>query len=503
MSEKQKNNHPQWALACKRKGTELRCFNGNYYLYEVTSKWNPDKKRSVKITGNLLGKITEADGFVESEKARLKKQQFTVNRVQVKEFGVYCAIESLFGDTVAALKKFFPDSWKTVICLAYGRLVHRSALKNMLIHYSHSYLSEQYPDVDLSAKHLSSFLRNLGHDRNLIVRWCRSFRQADDCILFDGTDIFSRSEHLELSKFSKTKLDTYDDIINLMCLFSVGQQMPMYYRLLPGNIKDVSAFKISLIESGVSDAIVIIDKGFASESNIEALEKEELKFIIPLPRDSKLIDYEKLIVGDKSKFDGFFKYEGRFIWYYSYKADKTDNDDKADEDNKKENKIKNITVFLDDELRNGEVRDFLNRVDDSVKNYTIEKFHQKQHAFGTIALLENTEKQARNVYVDYKTRGQVETMIDALKNIVDADRTFMQNPQTLEGWMFINLIALKWYYRILNLLKENELNKKYSPMDLLMMLAEIKKVKINDRWYDAEKIKKTEELIKKLKIQIS
>ena len=63
-----KSLHPEWALACKRKGTELRLLKGKYYLYEVTSKWNPQKKRSVKITGKFLGRITEAEGFVESKK---------------------------------------------------------------------------------------------------------------------------------------------------------------------------------------------------------------------------------------------------------------------------------------------------------------------------------------------------------------------------------------------------------------------------------------------------
>ena len=52
-----KSLHPEWALACKRKGTELRLLKGKYYLYEVTSKWNPQKKRSVKITGKFLGRI--------------------------------------------------------------------------------------------------------------------------------------------------------------------------------------------------------------------------------------------------------------------------------------------------------------------------------------------------------------------------------------------------------------------------------------------------------------
>jgi len=67
--------HPQWALKHKKKGTELRHLGGHYYLYEVTSKWNPEKKRSQKITGKLLGKITKENGFIESDKARLRDSQ--------------------------------------------------------------------------------------------------------------------------------------------------------------------------------------------------------------------------------------------------------------------------------------------------------------------------------------------------------------------------------------------------------------------------------------------
>ncbi|MDR0331035.1 MAG: hypothetical protein LBH93_04950, partial [Chitinispirillales bacterium] len=174
-----KTSHPGWALAHKRKGTELRLISGKYYLYEVTSKWSPEKKRPVKITGRLLGKITEAEGFVESDKARLRKQQLRLERIEVKEYGVTAAIGALFGDTVSALKKYFPDSWQRLICLAYGRSVHRSPLKNMSFHYSNSYLSEQYPGIDLSAKSVGYFLRELGESRSRIVDFCRSFKVLD------------------------------------------------------------------------------------------------------------------------------------------------------------------------------------------------------------------------------------------------------------------------------------------------------------------------------------
>ena len=478
------SKHPKWALAHKRKGTELRFINGYYYLYEVSSKWSPEKKRAMKITGKLLGKITEADGFVESDKERLRKQQLQIECIQVKEYGVTAAIDALFGETVTALKRFFPEEWQRLVGLTYGRLLHQSPLKNMAFHYSHSYLSQQYSGVDLSPKSLSYFLRELGQDRQKIIEFCRSFRITNDCILFDGTDMFSHSGQMELPHFSRSKLGTYDDMINLMYIFSVKRQEPVYYRLLAGNIKDVSAFKLSLKESGVKEAIIIVDKGFASNSNIEALEEGGLKFIIPLRRDNALIRYEKIQSGNKREFDSYFKYEGRYIWHYTYTVDAK----------------KSITVYLDEELRNREQKDYLDRIENKVVDYSIDSFHGKQYRLGSIAIIENTGKGPNEVYANYKARADVETMIDALKNIIEADRSYMQNEQALEGWMFINLIALKWYYTILNLLKKHELNKKYSPMDFLSYLSEIKKVKINNEWYDAEITRKTREFLESLNI---
>jgi hypothetical protein len=156
---------------------------------------------------------------------------------------------------------------------------------------------------------------------------------------------------------------------------------------------------------------------------------------------------------------------------------------------------------LDEELRNREEKDYLNRIESKSENYSLEKFHDKRHTFGTIAIINNDkDKSAQQTYSDYKTRGQVEMMIDTLKNVVDADKTYMQNQQALEGWMFVNLIALKWYYQILNLLKKHELNKKFSPADFLSFLTEVKMVKINDNWQRAEVIKKNMTLMQKLGI---
>jgi len=281
--------HPQWALKHKKKGTELRLINGYYYLYAVTSKWDPEKKRARKITGKLLGKITKDHGFTESDKEKLRKRELTVSRLTVKEYGIYAFIEVHLKEYAPLLQKHFPEQWQNILALSYGRFVHQSPMKDMDFHYRHSYLSERYKGLNLSPKSLTGFLRELGAMRTNITGFFKEFSKANDNILFDGTDLISHSRKMEVAKLSKSKKGYYDTLANLMFAFSVGLQLPIYYRIVPGNIKDIRSFKLCLEESQIKDAVIIADKGFYSEKNVSQLKQEMLSFIIPLRRNNRQI----------------------------------------------------------------------------------------------------------------------------------------------------------------------------------------------------------------------
>lgn len=56
--------HPEWATKYKTKNTELRLIRGHYYLYKITSVWDPEKKRTKKVTLESLGTITQAYGLI-------------------------------------------------------------------------------------------------------------------------------------------------------------------------------------------------------------------------------------------------------------------------------------------------------------------------------------------------------------------------------------------------------------------------------------------------------
>lgn len=480
------SKHPEWATRHKRKGTELRLINGTYYLYEASSKWDPEKKRPKKITGKLLGKITQEQGFVISDKERLRKSHREVEKLVVKEFGVTLLISSVLEQYPKLLQKHFPGFWQQIMVLAYGRICYLSPLKNMSLHFQHSYLSELYQNINLSPKEISGLLRQIGSNRTAIISFFNEFNRAGDSILFDGTDITSCSNQIGINKKGRSKQGTYDRLINLMFVFSLEQKLPVYYRIAPGNIKDVKSFKICLQESGVKDAVIIADKGFYSNSNVAQLIDQGLMFIVPLKRDSTLIDYTIAMNADKKQFDGFFKFHDRVIWHYTL-----------------EHGNNRVIVYLDQELKTREEKDYLDRIDSCPEKFTIEKFYQKQAAFGTIAMLTNTGKSPEKTFASYKSRDAVEQMIDTFKNTIEADRSYMQNEQALEGWMFINYIALHWHYRIYQMLSQNELLSKYSTSDIVKILTEVRKVKVNQTWHNAESTKKTMDLIAKLGVHIT
>ncbi|MEJ5265849.1 MAG: hypothetical protein WHT29_11085, partial [Bacteroidales bacterium] len=113
------------------------------------------------------------------------------------------------------------------------------------------------------------------------------------------------------------------------------------------------------------------------------------------------------------------------------------------------------------------------------------------------------DRSAEDVYSYYKVRGNIETMIDAFKNTLEADTSYMQDEQAFNGWMFINFIALQWYYQIYQLLVREKLLKRYSPADIFDILKEIRKIKIGGNWVLAEITKSTKELLDKIKLPIT
>ncbi len=472
--------YPGWVLKCKEKGTAVHKIGKNFYLYQVVSKWDRKLKRARKITKGYLGKITPQG---------LEPPQYRINLpTSCKEYGGSCFLLEDNTTVIERLKIYFPYRWKEIFIFSVFRLMKQSPLKHMELHYQDSWLSEVMPDVSLSKNIVGKILEEIGRDREAIVEFLNGFVCGNENLLIDLTHMFSLSQDILLTeKGYNSKLD-FTPQVNLLIIFSIDQRIPLFYRVLPGNVRDVSSLKATIEESGLKNVLIIGDKGFYSEGNIKLLEKEGLKYILPLKRNNNLIDYRLIKEGTKEVFEGYFRFQKKFIWYYRCGSKKLP-----------------IYVFLDENLRVEEEQGYLGRIETHPEEeYTINNFHKKYITFGTIALLTNLKNLTPpKVYQYFKSRVEIEQMFDTFKNVLKADRSYMRNDYSLEGWIFVNYLSLLYYYKIYRRLVEKDLLDDYSVLDVLLYLSKYRKVKISTHWVELEIPKQTRKLIEDLGLHIT
>lgn len=463
---------PKWALKHRTKGTELRLLGGKYRLYRVSSRWDAGKKRAQKITGAFLGTVTE-EGLIKPKVERLKE---SLSSISVLEWGAHHVVGNLNKDIEEGLRKYLPDYWQELWVASQIRFVYQAPIKNWQYHFEQSYLRELYSKVRLGAKQCTGWLKSLGSQREKIAEFLRSLSGGNEHILIDTTHVVTKSAHMEINHKGYNSALNFEPQVNLLYIFGTDTRMPVYYRLLPGNIRDVTAMQHSIEESGLKNVILVGDKGFYSEANVEALNKAELRYLLPLRRNNSLLDYSPIASGDKGKLKGHFLFNRRVIWYYTVGS--------------------GVTVFLDESLKNEESTDYLLRIREKYDGYSEEEFFRKQHQFGTLAIASNvTSLDAPQIFERYKARAAVEQAFDTYKNLLDADRTYMQGKEQMEVWSLLNFLALIYYYRLYNALLSGKLLDKYSVRDALIRSREYRRLALLGSWKTSEISSKTKKLL--------
>ena len=476
--------HPDWAIAHKRKGTELRCIRGKYYLYEVTSNWDKDRKRPVKKTGKCLGSISKEHGLKPS------KSQLSINlnsiSINSKIFGAFILFEDIVKLWIEPLKKYFPNYWQQIICMVYARLFKSSPIKNMQFFFEKSMYSIYFKDIAFSDKTISNILNDIGQNQSLYESFMREFIREEDIVMVDATPIFSKSKNIHEARLGYNNKKQWDTQVNLLYLYSSKHSAPLFFKLSPGDVREVKTFQLALLSSGIKNVVVVGDKGFTSRLNLEIIEEKDINYILPLRRNDSLVDYSSL-PSSKTLMNSYFKFQDRYIWFYSQQSDNG----------------RRVTIFLDDKLRVSEEHDYLDRIDKYPEQYEIQGFREKQQKMGTISLIDNLpDKSAEDIFQTYKSRCEIEQLFDVFKNELDADKTYMHNIESLKGLMFINHLAIACYYHIYQLLKNNNLLSKHSVNDIIEYLYHINSININGQWMTEKISEKNDKLLKKIGINI-
>lgn len=461
---------PDWVKQHKTKGVEIQERDGRFYAYRITSRWDRRKKRAQKITLGYLGVVTPKG---------IKKVRDTPKRYSVYEFGTVELIQKTAGDVDELIRRHFPDEWMEIFSLAILNVLYRSTLRTAKPLFEKTYLQRRYPDARMSPKYLSKMLYTLGLKGAERLEFMRDLLERSEYLAVDMSFMFSESEKIMWLEPGYNSKREYHKQLNILLAFSLDKQEPAYIRVLPGSIRDVSTIRQLTREMPEGVKLVFItDKGFYSEKNVGLLEGEKQLFVIPLRRDLTIIEYP-------SSYDDYFKFRDRNIMYHSYKVD-----DK-----------KQIIVYFDPRLGAEEENTYLDLVSSGKRD--MEGFKKRRERFGTLAILTNIIKKPEEVYSFYKQRGDIEEVLDVLKNVLEADRSYLRTEGHMVGYMFVMLISLIIYYRLLNTLRKAELINVVSVKEVLVHLSKI--YVVEDSLGDeilSEVPKKARKILEKMEIDL-
>jgi transposase len=281
--------------------------------------------------------------------------------------------------------------------------------------------------------------------------------------------------------------------VYVLSLSPEGTGVPAFYRNVAGNIPDVSAFDLTVMDAGIEKATVIADAGFASEENFTMLKEAGLDYVVPLRRNTSATTLE-------GPFGEVFTYHHRAI---SARVEKKDG--------------YRVIVFRDEKLRADEMADFVKRSekanaaaakrrdfdpDRDLRDIAVETA-EKLPYFGVIVLRTSLmEPSASKIYDTYKLRGQVEQLFDTMRNDCGGDASYMRDDPGFEAWSFINHVTLIAASRVFSKIRAADISKDWSLTGVMDHLSRVHKVRIGDKWLLAETTQKTRGLLKLLGIDL-
>lgn len=488
----------------KPQGTEIKHINGHWYLYRRLTKYDPETKRSHKVSGPLLGTITE-DGFI------AKRPKVDVSSgAETLEYGAVQYFYSRSGRMREELEGAFPSLWERIYAIAMLRTIYGPRLKRIEMEYEDSMLSVLYPRLALSKGSITQLLRDLGHERDAMRRFLHAvMEKGSSSYLIDGHRILASSRGMEDSERGYDTKMRYKPQLNVVYSFSLSDESahPAYYKKYAGSVTDAACFRDFLAEAGLEgDVTIVADKGFMSSANADGITDSGMDYIIPLKRGNAAVKGK--IPTSPSGYQGTFMFNGRPVFCSSFPA----------EDGSR------VHLFLDTDLYADEMKDLIARLERS--NDSIEEKKDRENKrrskgkgrlsdeelsrlvpkdvhdvlashpdMGTITIeTTRTRLNAEQVYALYKQRQQIEQCFKAYDDSLGFDSSYMHDDISMEAWLFLNHLSLMMEYDALSQIYLNGKEKDVSFEDLRQALQKVKAVRVDGRWIPAVRRKKIAEI---------
>jgi transposase len=470
------------------KGTTVhRKSNGAAYLYAVENYWDKEKKQA-RNKQVCLGRIDEESGEIipSDRKQRIEKRAAAAPGVvaSTKVYGPYLLLSKLAKDTGldAALKKSFPDTHEEILSLAFFVAQKGLALSRCDI-WS---MGHKHPcDKLLHSQRVSELLQQITENerQHFLSLWLRRLSESE-LLCYDITSISSYAAANEYVRWGHNRDNEKLPQINLAMLFGQQSGMPAYYRRMPGNITDVITLENTIDTLDFLGKVklhFLLDRGFYSEDNVNALLSRRYHFALMVPTGRvwvrNVIDqyYESILSPEHYRQTGegevlymvshLYQWGGRRCYaHLYYNASRA-----ADDFDKLNKKLVLCKEELEAEAPKGANQEFYERFfivkrtpkrGLSVKYNDAEIQKYRKRYAGFFCILTNVKTDSGELLETYRRREVVENCFDDLKNSLDMKRLRIHSSATMDSRLFIQFVALILISRVRTLAAEAKKNKK-------------------------------------------
>jgi transposase len=373
------------------------------------------------------------------------------------------------------LQNAFGEIWEEVYSLALIRIAGYVPLKRANLAWEKLYpVAEIFPAMSLKA--LSKVLKEVGSNRKGQNQVFKGLRSEDKHLIYDLSAIFTRSEAINFAEKGFNKEHFHIPQVNFALFCTANENLPTMVRILPGSVRDVKSLAVSVHENGVENKTLILDRGFYSQGSIKTLNEHELSFVIPTKRNSTLYN-------EPINLSGHFFYHERLI-----KCGMKKHGD-------------NFLYLLEDTEMKKEEEYTLYKQHDENK-ITSNTFNKDLEKAGKILLVSNEDLAPQDVFLMYKKRDTVEKHYDTYKSILEADKLYLQENESLFGHLFTSFLSLYGYVKIQNCIKKADLTSKYSPRDLIEQFRKVYVIDLDGQMILTEVPKRICEIEKKLNLNL-
>ena len=461
----------EWLKEQRDKGVkclEVKMQGENHYVYHSTSYWDKELKKPRK-TSKYLGKLDPDKGLI---KSGTRQSQ---NIRNITEYGNSMLLSEMMKDLKPLLRKGFPDCWREVSTLAMVRVTGNVPLKRVKDAWEKLYDAEDIKP-HLNTKKLSKVLHNVGMNRsgqNIIFNELMDLSKQ---LVYDLSSVFSRSINISQAErgYNKDKIQVPQ--INLALLCSADSGLPTMIRSLPGSVKDIATLYHSISELNLRGKILVLDRGFFSMDVVNFLSGKHTYYVLPTRRNSHFYD-------TRIHLNGHLYYHDRLIRYGKRACDNFF-----------------LYLFEDQDLMLEERKTLYRRLDDG--KIDKKELRERMKKAGKILILSNLDVDGTEIYELYKGRETVEKMFDTYKTVLEADKIYLQDDESVFGHVFISFLSLYIHCKLEQILKKGELNRKMTPVDLLFKYGKVYHVDLGDRGMVTEVPKKVRDLDERIGLDI-